>query len=93
MYKTRVLLFAAVFLMLIATLATAQYPIISGNDVRTRMTGKKKAVVVDTRSPEEYREGHISGAISIPAEQMKNNAALLPKDITAPIIFYCRGAG
>ncbi len=93
MLKTRISLFIAALIMLFATAVTAQYPVISAQDLRSKMTEKKKAVLIDTRSVEEYRDGHISGAINIPAEQIKAEARLLPKDKSAPIIFYCRGAG
>jgi phage shock protein E len=93
MPRTRILLIITAISLLFASVAIAQYPVISAQDVKTRMSGKKKALLVDTRTPEEYREGHISGAVNIPADQIKAEAKLLPKDKTAPIIFYCRGAG
>ncbi len=90
---SRISLLATSLVLLLVSIASAQYPVVSAQDVRSRMSGKKKAVLVDSRSSEEYREGHISGAINIPAEQMKAQAGLLPRDKTTPIIFYCRGAG
>jgi rhodanese-related sulfurtransferase len=57
------------------------------------MDGKRKAMVVDVRLSEEYQEGHIPGAVNIPAERMRVEAARLPKEKSTPIIFYCRGAG
>ena len=32
---------------------------------------KQGAIIIDVRSPQEYREGHVDGAISIPDYQMK----------------------
>jgi rhodanese-related sulfurtransferase len=57
------------------------------------MAGKRKVVLIDTRTPEEYQAGHIPGAINIPAERMRAEAARLPKDKSTPVIFYCRGSG
>ncbi len=51
------------------------------------------AALVDARSPAEFEQAHIVGAINIPAERTKQDAARLPRDRRAPIIFYCRGAG
>lgn len=50
---------------------------------------KKKVVVIDVRPEEEYRAGHIRGALGIPMEKLKSRLAKLPrrKDIVA----YCRG--
>jgi len=89
----RSIIIGAALTLFIASAASAQYVVISAQDVQSRMTGKKKALLVDTRNPEEYQEGHISGAINIPADQIRAQAARLPKDKTAPVIFYCRGAG
>jgi phage shock protein E len=93
MFRTGMSALTAAVIVLFTSAATAQYPVVSAQDVQSRMMGKKKAALVDTRSPEEYREGHISSAINIPAEQMKTRAGLLPKDRTTPVIFYCRGSG
>jgi rhodanese-related sulfurtransferase len=50
-------------------------------------------VVVDARSEEEFREGHIPKSINIPPEKFGMIASLLPKDKKALIVFYCRGVG
>jgi rhodanese-related sulfurtransferase len=81
------------FLFLISSSAMAQYPIISAQDVKSWMAGKRNIVLIDTRTPEEYQAGHIPGAINIPAERMRAEAARLPKDKSTPVIFYCRGSG
>jgi len=69
----------------------AQYPVITSEEVMTWMTGTGKVVLIDTRLRDEYRKGHIPGAVNIPAESMKGERARLPKDKSRPIIFYCRG--
>jgi rhodanese-related sulfurtransferase len=45
--------------------------------------------VLDVRPEEEYRHGHIPGAISIPLSRLKNLIGRLPKD--QEIVAYCRG--
>ncbi len=91
MVKWRVFAFSFIFPFLLSSVALAQFPIVSAEDVKTWMTGKQKVVLIDSRMPDEYQAGHIPGAINIPAEQMKTKASRLPKDKAAPIIFYCRG--
>ena len=76
-----------------ATTALAQSPVISADQVTELMTGGKKAVLIDVRSYEEYRAGHIPGAVSIPAERITADRGRLPRDKAANLIFYCRGAG
>jgi rhodanese-related sulfurtransferase len=46
-------------------------------------------VVLDVRPPEEYRAGHIPGAISVPAGQLGARLTGLPRG--KEIVAYCRG--
>jgi len=45
--------------------------------------------VLDVRPEEEYRHGHIPGAISVPLSRLKHLVDRLPKD--QEIVAYCRG--
>ena len=47
------------------------------------------AVVLDLRPVEEYRAGHIAGALSLPLEELQARLAELPAGIE--IVAYCRG--
>ena len=91
MIKTRTLLFLFGFLFLSSTSVMAQFKVIDAEQLRSNLTGKKNAVLVDTRTSEEYQQAHIPGAINIMPDQMKAKAPRLLKDKAAPIIFYCRG--
>ena len=93
MGRVKIILFLFVFFSLIVTSAMAQYPVINAEETRSWMTGSKKVVLIDTRTHEEYQQAHLPGAISIPAERMKTEAAKLPRNKTTPLIFYCRGLG
>jgi rhodanese-related sulfurtransferase len=79
------------FLFLSSTSVMAQFTVIDAGQLRSYLTGKKNAVLVDSRTPEEYQQTHIPGAINIEPDEMKAKAARLLKDKAAPIIFYCRG--
>ena len=48
---------------------------------------KGTAVVVDVRSPESYKLGHIKGAINIPEGEITSRKDELPRDKT--IALYC----
>ena len=50
---------------------------------------KGLATVIDVRPIEEYRAGHIAGAISIPVDELKARLAELPRN--HEIVAYCRG--
>ena len=46
-------------------------------------------IIVDVRSPQEYKEGHIDGAISIPEYEIKKTGVKLLKNKDEKIILYC----
>ena len=47
--------------------------------------------VIDVRSPEEWRRGHLPGAIHIPLALLPDRIAEL--DASAPIVMQCQGGG
>jgi rhodanese-related sulfurtransferase len=48
-----------------------------------------EAEAIDVRPEEEYCEGHIAGARSVPLETLKERAEELPSDVE--VVAYCRG--
>ncbi|BDG16044.1 rhodanese-like domain-containing protein [Thermus brockianus] len=46
------------------------------------------AYVVDVRTPQEFAQGHVPGAINLPVEEVARWADTLPKD--KPVYLYCR---
>jgi rhodanese-related sulfurtransferase len=50
---------------------------------------RAEVTVLDVRPTEEYRAGHIPGAISIPLQQLKRRLSTLPRD--REVVAYCRG--
>ncbi len=48
-----------------------------------------EVTVVDVRPPEEYRAGHIPGALSMPLPELKSRLDELPKN--REVVAYCRG--
>ncbi|MFF5187398.1 ArsR/SmtB family transcription factor [Streptomyces sp. NPDC000345] len=47
-------------------------------------------VVLDVRPSEEYRAGHIPGAVCIPVDELADRIGELPEE--SEIVVYCRGA-
>ena len=45
--------------------------------------------LIDVRPSEEYRAGHIPGALSVPLSELKKRLAEVPK--TRDVVAYCRG--
>lgn len=50
---------------------------------------KGEVIALDVRPSEEYRAGHIPGAMSVPLKALKERLAELPRD--QEIVAYCRG--
>ena len=56
----------------------------------TRLINKEDAVVVDVRSRDDFRRGHISGALNVAAAEIKKgNLDELAKQKAQPIIVVC----
>lgn len=50
---------------------------------------RDEVVVLDVRPGQEYRAGHVAGAISLPSDELEERLAELPQD--KPVVAYCRG--
>lgn len=50
---------------------------------------KEGATIIDVRSPQEYREGHVDGAISIPDYQIKRDIGKKVPKKDEIIVVYC----
>ena len=56
----------------------------------TLLINREDAIVVDIRSRDDYRKGHISGALNISAADIKkDNIAELGKHKSQPVIVVC----
>ena len=54
---------------------------------------KEGAMIIDVRSPQEYQEGHIDGAILIPEYEIKKKAKVKLGDKEKKIVVYCSSGG
>ncbi|QEL63863.1 hypothetical protein OTERR_03870 [Oryzomicrobium terrae] len=63
-------------------------------DIHARMS-EPDTLLLDVREPDEYRQGHLPGAVNIPRGMLEfkisNDPAL--QDVTRPIIVYCKTSG
>jgi len=92
-FYRRFMQIVTVALLFYSSSASAQFPIIDHTQLKSWITGKSKAVLIDSRTREEYVQAHIPGAINIPAGQLEAHTTALPKNKNIPLIFYCRGLG
>lgn len=61
---------------------------ISCNDLWNRLQ-KGDVIVLDVRPKDEYRAGHLTGAIFVPPGEVERRLKSLPRDME--IVAYCRG--
>lgn len=60
---------------------------ITSRDAMAVMKNKKNVVFVDVRTPGEYRQARIQGALLIPVDQFERRAGEVPKK--GPVVIYC----
>jgi rhodanese-related sulfurtransferase len=61
---------------------------VQGGELLRRVRGGE-VTVLDVRPSEEYRAGHVPGALSVPLPELKRRLAELPKH--REVVAYCRG--
>src|SRR5690606_26435100 len=67
-------------------------PEVTVDQVKQRLAGNGHAVhVIDVREKEEYREGHLPGAVSVPRGFLEMKIEETVPDRDAEIIAYCQG--
>ncbi|OEF22728.1 rhodanese-like domain-containing protein [Vibrio rumoiensis] len=88
-----VLVWVGVFAALIGSIfksSTAKYKIIGVSEL-TQQINREDGVVIDIRTKDEYKRGHISGAVHIlPTEIKSGSIATIEKYKTTPIIVVCK---
>lgn len=68
----------------------ATYMNITAKQAKEIMDSRQDYIILDTRTQEEYEQGHIPGAILIPHDQIKESAESLLPDKDQLILVYCR---
>lgn len=54
-----------------------------------RQQAGQAPLLLDVRRPDEYRDGHIAGALNIPVEQLASRAGVLGAPRDREIVVYC----
>lgn len=93
----RKLIFATIILATTALLVSFYYPAEAEGFPSVEATPflleKVKAdewLLIDVRTPEEYKQGHIPGAINMPHNEINGFVEQLNDAKNKPIIIYCR---
>ena len=67
-----------------------EYKKITAEEAKERMDKGDEIIILDVRTEEEYREGHIPGAIVIPNETISSEPLKELPDLEQEILVYCR---
>lgn len=70
--------------------STAPYKKITAAEAMDLMKSGQKLTIVDVRTLDEYKSGHIQGAINVPNESIASTAVPALPDLDATILVYCR---
>ena len=66
-------------------------PETSGEEVKTRRERGEQSTLLDVREREEYREGHLDGALSLPRGFLEIRIEETVPEKNTPILAYCAG--
>ena len=67
-----------------------EYKKITAEEAKERMDKDDKIVILDVRTEEEYKEGHVPGALVIPNETIGSEPLEELPDPDQEILVYCR---
>lgn len=60
---------------------------INSDEVKALLSRNKNVFLLDVRTPEEYRQAHLKGAVLIPINEVERRLAEVPRN--RPVIIYC----
>lgn len=71
--------------------AKAQVPEVSPDEVKTRLAAAVRPALLDVREKEEFRQGYLPGAVSLPRGFLEMRIEETLPDKATPIVAYCAG--
>jgi rhodanese-related sulfurtransferase len=74
-------------ILLATTVFAAGYRNITPREAKALFTQGKKVYLLDVRTPDEYRQAHLRGAVLIPVAEIERRLAEVPKN--NPVVVYC----
>ncbi|HET6552770.1 MAG TPA: rhodanese-like domain-containing protein [Dyella sp.] len=89
MFRTRACFVAASLMLAVASAAMATDAALSATQLVERQQAGQAPLLLDVRRADEYRDGHIAGALNIPVEQLGNRAGALAVPRDREIVVYC----
>jgi len=66
---------------------------ISGSTLAGRIEAGDAPVVLDVRTPAEFAQGHVPGAVNIPYDQLSTRLGELPAGASDEVVVHCQRGG
>ncbi len=89
--KTKWITLLLALLLSASYVAAEEFKEVTSDELKKMIDGKEQMVLVDARSEQDYKQGHIPTAISVPPDKFSVIQQFLPGDKDIPLIFYCTG--
>jgi len=87
-------------LMCLCALAAPQHATVdtsarqsSAPDVQRALNGKRRMLVIDVRSPQEFASGHIPEAVNIPVDELAGKLAAMKVGKDTTLVTVCEHGG
>jgi phage shock protein E len=75
-------------LALAVSLCFAAGPVnVTSTEAKALLAKNSKTVLLDVRTPDEYRQAHLKGALLIPLGELQRRVQEIPRD--RPVLVYC----
>jgi rhodanese-related sulfurtransferase len=84
--RFNLLLTLALILQLACTALAASPRYITAAESKSKID-KGAVFLLDVRTPEEYRQGHLRGSVLIPLDQVERRLGEIPRN--RPVLIYC----
>ncbi|MBL8915922.1 MAG: rhodanese-like domain-containing protein [Archangium sp.] len=80
---------ASLVLITLLGLSACAAPTITG-EAAHQLVQKQGALLLDVRTPQEFAEGHVDGAVNVPVQELEAKLASLPAKKDQDVVIYCR---
>ncbi|KJV36828.1 hypothetical protein VI08_02755 [Luteibacter yeojuensis] len=63
---------------------------VSRDAMATRMAAHDAPVLLDVRTPAEYRDGHLAGALNVPVDEVRARSGAIGARRDQELVVYCK---
>lgn len=81
---------AAFWILILASFTALSANVVDISQQALINADKNELMIVDVRTPEEFQQGHIPGAINVPLSEIIADPTSLSASKGKPIVLYCR---